>query len=284
MNDAALKSRIRLELREVQARKLGATRFTETVATAVGLLGMELLNADPERFTKRVALAATYGDHVFVPPTDVNNIVRVLDMGTNAIAVSGVATSGGLCKITTSAVHGRSTNDIVTVSGIVGSVEANGTWKITVIDTSNFTLNGSVFAVTYSSGGLIFKEDADFTKILRTPDTEATNDQSTKYYIKDDNIWVDDPDFDYDIILLYRYMPSSITDIPSRFHFGIVAYGVMDLMLLPASDHKNFYGLKTTVEKNTNLWNLCLSQIRGNYALSKEGWNLSDVSRIKRYI
>ncbi len=283
MNEAAIKSRIRFELRETKARKFGDTRLTETIATAVDLLGVELLNADPERFTKRVALEATYGNHVFVPPDDVNNIVRVLDMGTTAAEIADV-TDSTACNIETSEAHGFSTDDIVTVSGVEGATEANGTWKITVVGTTNFTLNGSVYASAYTSGGLVFKEDTDFTPILRTPDTEATNGQAEKYFLKDGNIWIDDPEFENDIILIYRYMPSAVTDIPSRFHFGIVAYGIMDLLLLPASNHKDFYGLKETLSKNTSLWSLCLGHIRGNYPLSLESRNLSDISRVKRYI
>jgi hypothetical protein len=39
------------------------------------------------------------------------------------------------------------------VSGVTGTVEANGAWTITVIDATHIELQGSVFAVAYVSGG-----------------------------------------------------------------------------------------------------------------------------------
>ncbi len=40
--------------------------------------------------------------------------------------------------------HGFSTGDRVVISGVQGMISANGTWTITVTDSSHFTLNGSI--------------------------------------------------------------------------------------------------------------------------------------------
>lgn len=69
-------------------------------------------------------------------------------------AVTNVVNNGsGLCRVTV-ATHGFSTGNKVSISGVLGSTEANGTWTITVIDPNTFDLVGSVFNNTYVSGGV----------------------------------------------------------------------------------------------------------------------------------
>lgn len=55
-------------------------------------------------------------------------------------------------NINTSSLHSYSTGDIVTISGVLGNTAANGVWSITVIDTNNFTLDGSVSNGTHNPG------------------------------------------------------------------------------------------------------------------------------------
>lgn len=64
---------------------------------------------------------------------------------------SAVTDSSGLIKIT-HAGHGFSTGDRVYVKDVEGVTVANGQWYVTVINSNNFTLDGSVFAGTYTSG------------------------------------------------------------------------------------------------------------------------------------
>ena len=65
-----------------------------------------------------------------------------------AKVVSSVADNGGLFEVTTATAHGRSNGDTVTIAGATGCTGLNGTWTITVIDTTRYTLTGS----TYNSG------------------------------------------------------------------------------------------------------------------------------------
>lgn len=69
--------------------------------------------------------------------------------------VTAMVSAAGLVKVTTGAVHGLESGDIVQLSGTVGTVEANGQWVVTVIDTTHFTLNSSTFANAYVSGGTV---------------------------------------------------------------------------------------------------------------------------------
>jgi Protein of unknown function (DUF2586)/Ubiquitin-activating enzyme E1 FCCH domain len=67
------------------------------------------------------------------------------------LVVSG-ATDATPIVLTTTA-HGLSTGDVVTVASVGGNTAANGTFVITVVDTTHFSLNGTTGTVPYTSGG-----------------------------------------------------------------------------------------------------------------------------------
>ncbi len=73
--------------------------------------------------------------------------------------VTGVANSSGVFEITTSANHTLMTGQRAWVGGITGTggmtAAVNGTWTITKTADTKFTLDGSTFAGTYTSGGAI---------------------------------------------------------------------------------------------------------------------------------
>lgn len=68
--------------------------------------------------------------------------------------VFNVVSFGGLIQIQTATPHKLQNNQTVIVSGVVG-VPANGTWSITVQDSTHFTLTTSTFAGAYVSGGIV---------------------------------------------------------------------------------------------------------------------------------
>jgi hypothetical protein len=71
--------------------------------------------------------------------------------------VSNVVNSSGLVRIITTSAHGLATGNVVSIEGVGGTTEANGRWTITVVDATSFTLQGSVFANTYTSGtGIVY--------------------------------------------------------------------------------------------------------------------------------
>lgn len=70
--------------------------------------------------------------------------------------ITGVSIVGGVADIVYSAQTPRvlQTGDVVTIAGVVGAVEVNGTFKITVIDATHFTV--PVTSITaYVSGGTV---------------------------------------------------------------------------------------------------------------------------------
>jgi hypothetical protein len=81
---------------------------------------------------------------------------RAFLAGTAAsVAVSDATDNGGLIQITTSAAHGRTTGDFVFIDGVGGVPNSFGGRTITVIDSTNFTIDGSTFAGAYTSGGTV---------------------------------------------------------------------------------------------------------------------------------
>lgn len=73
-------------------------------------------------------------------------------VGSQNITISGTVASGGLIAVTATA-HGLETGDIVQISGVTGTLEADGQWVITKTSANAFTLNNSTFANAYVSGG-----------------------------------------------------------------------------------------------------------------------------------
>lgn len=72
---------------------------------------------------------------------------------TNAVDEDG-AGAGTEIRLTATG-HGFATGDTVNVYGVVGTVEANNAWTITVIDANTIDLQGSTFTNAYVSGGTI---------------------------------------------------------------------------------------------------------------------------------
>jgi hypothetical protein len=78
--------------------------------------------------------------------------------------ITGAASDGGGEIRITSAAHGLANGDIISILGVVGTVEANSTgasptWVVKDVATDTFDLTGSTFAIAYSSGGT-WKRDA----------------------------------------------------------------------------------------------------------------------------
>lgn len=75
--------------------------------------------------------------------------------GATATVLSCAAGLFGQVLVTTTASNPFATFDYVTITGVVGTTEANGTFKITVTNSNQFLLNGVVFVNPYVSGGVI---------------------------------------------------------------------------------------------------------------------------------
>ena len=82
--------------------------------------------------------------------------LKIYDSNSNiGGGVSGCVNAGGLVKITTTNAHGLSNGDYVFVEGITDATGANGTWQVTVVNGTSFTLQGSTFGGAYVNGGTV---------------------------------------------------------------------------------------------------------------------------------
>lgn len=72
----------------------------------------------------------------------------------NLTTVTGATNNGGgLIRLALTTTAGLYTGNTMTVASVAGTVEANGTWVITVIDATHVDLQGSAFVHAYTSGG-----------------------------------------------------------------------------------------------------------------------------------
>lgn len=83
-------------------------------------------------------------------------------------AVANATASGTLIEIQTAA-NPFTTGQTVSMTGVLGTTEANGTWVITVIDATHFTLNNSTFVNAYVGGGEAVIAGPDSTQPGATP-------------------------------------------------------------------------------------------------------------------
>ena len=280
MDATEIERLIRRDIREPGLLRVGPNDIARVIADAVNLLGLKLVGANPTHFNTREPLSSL--TNVFPLPSGIHTFSGVKDMQVNAANVAGTADNGGLIQITTDAVHGWATGHIITHHDIGGTIEANGTFSITVIDTLNYTLDGSAFANAYTSGGKAFRETQDFTKITRRPIADSSGLAPEKYYTRGTNIVVDDPTFSNDIIIEYVKLPTTIAEIPERFHYGIVSFGVITLIIIPKFDTKDYPDRSQVNKNHKSLWGTCIESAEA-FKTSTENNNLSDEKRVKRY-
>src|SRR5574338_1289765 len=75
--------------------------------------------------------------------------------GTTQMLTVTAASNANPITITTSVPHGLVTNQLVGIYGVNGNTAANGGWNITVVNSTQFTLNGAVGNANYTSGGTV---------------------------------------------------------------------------------------------------------------------------------
>ena len=96
------------------------------------------------------SLRMTSPTHYTVPP----HMIYLQNPTVSPESISGAANNGaGGIRITTAGTNAFTTGLSVTIAGVGGTTEANGTWIVTRISTTQFDLQGSVFANAYTSGG-----------------------------------------------------------------------------------------------------------------------------------
>ncbi len=88
------------------------------------------------------------------PPSSLTGFA--VERGLNSIVAVSTASNTAPITINTASPHGLVTGQIITIIGVTGNTNANGTWPIIVTGVSSFTLTGSVGNGAYVSGGNAF--------------------------------------------------------------------------------------------------------------------------------
>jgi hypothetical protein len=268
MEQSQITTAIRRGLREPKAVSISDSEIEKLCLRAVKVLGNRIKTRDPSFYNTRVSIAST--THVFSMPSDCLSILRVWDLGGTAGTVTAVADDGSGGIQVTITDHGFVDDDIVFGHSVEGCTEANGSWKITEVDDDNFTLNGSTFTNTYTSGGKFYEEPRDPDPITKINLSEATNNDETKWYPRGSYIVVDDPNFTNDILVDYVKNPSAITDVPDNYHEGLVSLPVLMHIKIPAPEHKQYDDLVSSKNFHQEMWKLVKNDIDQTYKQSSE--------------
>jgi hypothetical protein len=147
-------------LDEAGVHQLDDTVNTSSLGACTDLQTAVLLAHDlKEKFNLHLLQLGVHGHD------DITNTEALSDALTATII--GAADNGsGLIRLQTAAAHGFTTGDLVYVSGVLGTTEANsaapGNWTITSFDATHFDLVGSTFTNPWSAGGT--QRAQDFTK------------------------------------------------------------------------------------------------------------------------
>jgi hypothetical protein len=258
MTDAEIKIAIRRGIKEQKPEKVSGSMLTDAIAEAVNQLGMMLKKYASESLKTRKSITSTM--HVFDYPSDCDVLLDVWDLDTNAGTITNATNATPI--VITEASHERSTDDIVTIHDVLGNTAANATWKITKVDDNSYSLNGSVGNAAYISGGKVFEETTDFLKMTIIPESESTLDDDSEYYLRNNQIIIDDVDFTNDLLITYIHSLSSTADIPTKYHWAIVAFGVIYLIEIPDAEAKDFTAKTKSLELHTNIWQSTTEDIK----------------------
>lgn len=118
------------------------SHISATPATGAYIDRVELIRIDPSGDLDGVLNIGYSGDAVY------NASIPLV-----ARTITGAANNGGgLIRIASNG-HGYINGQTVTISGVVGTTEANGTWVLSGVTANTFDLVGSVFVNAYTSGG-----------------------------------------------------------------------------------------------------------------------------------
>lgn len=123
------------------------------------------------RFRMESGPVADFPNRMRVPRADFNFVTGV-GQPTRALAMNilgAISGTNGQIRLNVLSTARIVTGDAGTVANVTGTVEANGTWQLTVIDGQNVELVGSIFVHAYVSGGVL--TDLTTPPNVKTPTT-----------------------------------------------------------------------------------------------------------------
>ena len=120
-----------------------------------------------ESSTQAVRIVGQQNVELTVSQGTVNHTATSLSPSSYSLALVNTAVLGatnngsGQIRIRVAATFPIVNQDRVTIAGVTGTTEANGTWTIIRIDATHFDLQGSTFSRTYGSGGTVSSAQSD---------------------------------------------------------------------------------------------------------------------------
>lgn len=263
--------------------RLSSSDISSVILRGVTLLGNRIKQADPSYFLTQKSISST--TNVFSKPSDCLRIENIWDLGLEAIAVTGTGSESG--EVTLTAVNhnflrpdgfdyelgftfGDDSGDIATVHDVGGTTEANGVWRLTYIDADTVALQGSTYSNAWTSGGYIYKNFANLSRMERIEVHNAQNDSDRNWYPRADKIIVDDYTFTNSIIIDYEKTTSAITDIPSEYHEGLVSFGIINLIRIPKQDDPLFTDIIEQKRFHQQVFDTIIAEIDNSLKASGE--------------
>lgn len=273
MTEAQIIAAVRRGIRETSVQKVTDDDITDQILVAVQMLGLKIEEVDPSFFHKRVSLSS--GTYVFAWPTDCAKIIAVWDMDGTAGDITDASNTRPI--VITEAAHGRSSGDIVVIHDVGGNTAANGTWPITYVNANQYSLDGSAGTAAYTSGGKVFAEPSNPTNLKKINVSDASGDIDTQWYPRGTNIVVDDHLFTDDLIIDYASVPDEISDIPAKFHFGIVNFCVWNLISIPEPSAVDYADKTNSYAVHMRQWEFCNRRIEETMRPSSEPTYVADL-------
>jgi hypothetical protein len=124
-----------------------------------------------------VYFAGSTGKYALNLTIDSNDKPRLTLAPSNLVAASGDvadATNATPIVIETTAPHGLDgVNQPVTIASVGGNTAANGTWEVSVTDSTHFELNGSVGNGAYTTGGTFAGQQGHARATLNVPKVQG---------------------------------------------------------------------------------------------------------------
>jgi hypothetical protein len=118
------------------------TNYTEN-----GAFQLFRIESGPVRdFPHQLRIARADFDFVFGVGQNVGNYQMTV--------LGAAAGTGGVVRLTVNGTTQAKTRDEVRVLGVLGTIEANGTFPMTVVDSTHIELQGTIFLHGYTSGGI----------------------------------------------------------------------------------------------------------------------------------
>ena len=128
-----------------------ATGFASLTSTQCAIGGSKILAYQSATYLQIAALQAAAG---LTPCVQFGEFLWWY-FGQAQQSSVGYASYTSPISVGTAAAHGLVTGQQVSITGVEGDTAANGTWTVTVADSTHFTLNGSTGNATYTGGGTV---------------------------------------------------------------------------------------------------------------------------------